>query len=232
MDLPNGGPTPPGPSDPLAGPVPPCPAPAPPIDPLSRTLDQLEASVEQQFRLADAIFEDPLCRALDQVEASAQQQVWTDSASYWRDFALALDRPGEQSEEPGAGRPPAEQAHQNDASTVPGQDGRPQPTVMGHRAMEPPTRRGEAFEGSGFSSRHSAPYHHMMGHGAGIRNLSGEPDRYCYLHQTWVSADDCASCKDYERPDDEAACACRHSRHNGEEADDGTSGPGDQAEEQ
>jgi len=182
----------------------------------SRLLDGLEMSIQQQTSRADALYEDPLCRALDRVEASIERQGVLSSA-YWEAFASALDRPQAEDSSPGAGLP------DNNPLVL----GSPPEPPTSHRGtpirttvpLEPPQRRAESTSrGQSSSSRGGATYHAMVGGGAGIRNLSSDPDRYCRLREEWVSAEDCAACEDHESSDDEEAVgACRHSSSEAEQ---------------
>ena len=71
--------------------------------------------------------------------------------------------------------------------------------------------------------QHAEPGYHMMGGRVGIRGGGPEMKGYCRLREKWVWEDDCASCPDFEEPEETTEGAarerCRHSSSESEEED-------------
>lgn len=82
--------------------------------------------------------------------------------------------------------------------------------------------------------QHPEPGYHMMGGGTGIRGDDLVSRGYCYLREEWVWADDCASCSDFEREEEQSGDQENRYRHvhadseekGGEERDPGLRGEG------
>ena len=73
-----------------------------------------------------------------------------------------------------------------------------------------------------------------MGGGTGILGGGPEMKGYCHLREEWVRADDCASCSDFEREEEQSGDQedrCRHMHADSAEDEKGDVGPGTQGDE-
>jgi hypothetical protein len=201
------GPVPGGPAADPTVPVVPC-----PVDPLARTLDALEASIEQPPEVGDWSTQDPLARTLSRLEQSVDGRQPEPPAG-WEQFLSVFDRieergPESTDDEGGPGL----------AASSLGMARRDSP--LGTQAGAGPFRSAPLAphdvdrRGSFFSKEHAQPTYHMMGGGAGIRGDSPELKGYCRLHEMWAWSDDCGGCSDYDAVDSDAGEAdegrCRH----------------------
>ena len=155
-------------------------------DLLYRQLDALEASIENQNPLGLPL-SDPLRGILDSLENSVEQQ---DSLEWGSGQVLSTEDlsnsgTGRFSLRGQVGGPEAEESIQNSEETS---------------AMRQHTERVSKMRGRG---------------GSRVRNSSGESGHYCYLHEAWVTEDECESCPDFEEDEyaseDEDEKRCEHS---------------------
>ena len=177
-------------------------------------LDAFENSMEQPIPLPPEmdLYTDPLCRQLDAFEASIENQAplglpLSDSLHGVLD---SLENSVEQQDplEPSSGQVlPTEDLANSGAGRF-GLQGQ----VRGPEAKEPIQDSEETSAGS----QHSARIPKMRGRGgSGVRNSSDESGHYCYLHEAWVTEDECESCPDFEEDEyaseDEDEKRCKHS---------------------
>jgi len=205
----------PFPTDDLQPPVQPAAPLANPFqDPVADMLGRLEASIEQPHSALDALYIDPVARALDQIEASVENQnpLWPSPAS---ERLLSAFDDFEATNHPPVSLTPAgslPSAGLHGALGVAGAG-----LTSGIRNDQPRSQHPmDAGQRISSASRQypEHQYHVMGGSGAGIRNLGNDPDRYCGFREEWVSAEDCASCGDFEpaeKPTDGMGeGSCRH----------------------
>jgi hypothetical protein len=199
-------PEPEGPAnDPLTPIVPPM------VDPLARTLDALEASIEQQPRVGDWFTQDPLSKTLSRLEQSVDGRQ-PPPPEGWERFLAIFDhidergpRPTPAGREPRPSESPSELRRDGPAYDAAGPGAvRPVPLATPHFDPRKQFMPGE----------HAQPTYHAMGGGAGIRGGGPEPKGYCHLREEWVREDDCASCSDFETAESttegEPEDRCRH----------------------
>jgi hypothetical protein len=180
-------------------------------DPLCRTLDRLEASIEQQRLPA---YVDPLSTLLDQVEASVLRNSPSAPPAEDRRFLSALDRLERETEQQVVGGPSAGPRAASEDASAPVEDGlvgRPGGQTRQH--PEPPRPWDIGRREGAFSRQHAEPGYHMMGGGSGVRGGGPELQGYCHLREEWVCADDCASCSDFEREEERTGDEEDHCRH-------------------
>ena len=180
-------------------------------DPLCRALDRLEASIEGQHVPAPP---DPLSTLLDQVEASVLRNRPSGPPAEDVRFLAALDRLERETEQQRmVGPSTAPRALPEDAlpSAQDGLVGRS--GGQARQRSEPPRPWDVGRSDRAFSRQHPEPGYHMMGGGAGIRGGGPEVKGYCHLREEWVWEDDCASCPDFEREEEQSGNEegrCRH----------------------
>jgi len=186
-----------------------------PVEPqLPDPLDSFENSMEQPIPLPPEIdlYADPLCRQLDAHESSIENQ---DPLGLPLSDALhgVLDSLENSVEQQGPLEPNSEQVlpTRDLANSGTGRFGL-QGQVGGPEVRE----SNQDSKETSAESQHSARIPKMRGRGgSGVRNSSDESGQYCYLHEKWVTEDECESCPDFE--EDEFALEnrdekrCKHS---------------------
>jgi hypothetical protein len=201
-------------------------------DPLCRTLDRLEASIEQQRLPA---YVDPLSTLLDQVEASVLRNSPSAPPTEDRRFLSALDRLERETEQQVVGGPRAGSKAAPEDTPASAQDGLVRRSGETARLRsEPPRPWDVGPRDSPFMRQHPEPGYHTMGGGAGIRGDGPELKGYCHLRKEWVRADDCASCSDFEREEEQSGDQedrCRHMHADSEDEEKGDTEPSDQSDE-
>jgi hypothetical protein len=184
---------------------------SPAADPLARALDSLEASVEQHYQIADAVYADPLSRTLDQLEDAMERRdsFWPSAAN--ERLLAAIDNPEVGSAPPG----PERREHELVDASLPLHPGQPfnAPRTSASPHSELSALRDTGQIGPAFFRPDAQPAYHVMGGGAGIRNNDAGSAWYCHLHELWVSAEDCALCANYQSEEENTGDGegpCRH----------------------
>jgi len=202
-----------------------------PVDPLARTLDALEASIEQPPQVGDWALQDPLAHTLGRLEQSVDGRL-PDPPMGWEQFLNIFDRLGEGGPETSAAGGAPQAAERPSAVR---QDGSPRSPagLAPARPLSPASRAVDQREP--FTPReHAQPTYHMMGGGTGVRGDGPETRGYCYLREEWVRADDCASCSAFEVEEEQSGDQedrCRHMHAESEEEEKRDAEPGAQGDE-
>ncbi len=192
-----------------------------PVDPLDRALDQLEASVERQYRLGDRAFQDPIADMLDRLEISIEgrQPDGQPKEEWLPDLLRLFSMKGAVIGDGDGGTPVAETPIVLGSESSPGESrdaALPQLRLPSGAGRPEGRGRGGRRQGS-----NPLPARRVIGRNTGLRHTGSDPNQYCRLREAWVSVDECASCTQFERAeegqDDQCDMRCRHGREENED---------------